>query len=312
MPAGTTVAALMAEHGVPERGVAVAVDGAVVPRATLGDRAAASRARASRCSPRCREDDHGDPLVIGGRKFGSRLIMGTGGARPNLEVLERALVASGTELTTVAMRRLDAGGGTGRAGPAASASASRCCPTPRAAAPPPRPCSPPGWPARRWRPTWSSWRWSPTSGPCCPTRSSSLDAAEQLVDDGFTVLPYTNDDPVLAPQARDAGCAAVMPLGSPIGTGLGIRNPHNIEMIVAGGRRARWCSTPGSARRPRPRRRWSWAATRSCSPPPSPAPSDPEAMAHAMRLARGGRARGPRRRAHPAPLLGAGVEPSVE
>ena len=92
-----------------------------------------------------------------------------------------------------------------------------------------------------------------------------LDAAEQLVDDGFTVLPYTNDDPVLASKLDDAGCAAVMPLGSPIGTGLGIRNPHNIEMIV--GRRAcRWCSTPGSARRPRRRRRWSWAATRSCSP----------------------------------------------
>ena len=61
-----------------------------------------------------------------------------------------------------------------------------------------------------------------------------LDAAEQLVDDGFTVLPYTNDDPVLAAKLADAGCAAVMPLGSPIGTGLGIRNPHNIEMIVAG------------------------------------------------------------------------------
>jgi len=58
-------------------------------------------------------------------------------------------------------------------------------------------------------------------------------AAEQLVDDGFTVLPYTNDDPVLARRLADAGCAAVMPLGSPIGTGLGIRNPHNIEMIVA-------------------------------------------------------------------------------
>ena len=57
-------------------------------------------------------------------------------------------------------------------------------------------------------------------------------AAEQLVDDGFTVLPYTTDDPVLARRLEDVGCAAVMPLGSPIGTGLGISNPHNIEMIV--------------------------------------------------------------------------------
>ena len=56
-----------------------------------------------------------------------------------------------------------------------------------------------------------------------------LDAAETLVDDGFTVLPYTNDDPVLARRLEEAGCAAVMPLGSPIGSGLGIRNPHNIS-----------------------------------------------------------------------------------
>ena len=53
-----------------------------------------------------------------------------------------------------------------------------------------------------------------------------------MVDDGFVVLPYTNDDPVLARRLEDTGCAAVMPLGSPIGTGLGIANPHNIEMIV--------------------------------------------------------------------------------
>ena len=94
-----------------------------------------------------------------------------------------------------------------------------------------------------------------------------LDAAEQLVDDGFTVLPYTNDDPVLARKLEQVGCAAVMPLGSPIGTGLGIRNPHNIEMIVERPG-SRSCSTPASAPRPRPRWRWSWAATPCCSPPP--------------------------------------------
>jgi len=63
-----------------------------------------------------------------------------------------------------------------------------------------------------------------------------LDAAEQLVAAGFTVLPYTNDDPVLARRLEQAGCAAVMPLGSPIGSGLGIRNPHNIEMMVQAAR----------------------------------------------------------------------------
>ncbi len=59
-----------------------------------------------------------------------------------------------------------------------------------------------------------------------------VDAAEQLVDDGFVVLPYCGDDPVVARRLEQVGCAAVMPLGSPIGSGLGIRNPHNIELIV--------------------------------------------------------------------------------
>jgi thiazole synthase len=60
-----------------------------------------------------------------------------------------------------------------------------------------------------------------------------VDAAQRLVADGFVVLPYSNDDPVLARRLRQAGCVAVMPLGAPIGTGLGILNPHNIELIVA-------------------------------------------------------------------------------
>jgi thiazole synthase len=60
-----------------------------------------------------------------------------------------------------------------------------------------------------------------------------IEACQRLVDDGFVVLPYTNDDPVLARRLEQVGCAAVMPGGSPIGSGLGIRNPHNIALIVA-------------------------------------------------------------------------------
>ena len=71
-----------------------------------------------------------------------------------------------------------------------------------------------------------------------PDAVELLDAAEQLCDEGFVVLPYTNDDPVLARRLEQAGCAAVMPLGSPIGSGLGIRNPHNIALI------AERCSVP--------------------------------------------------------------------
>src|SRR5206468_9065752 len=65
-----------------------------------------------------------------------------------------------------------------------------------------------------------------------PDAPELLVAAEELVDDGFTVLPYTNDDPILARRLEDVGCAAVMPAGSPIGSGIGIANPYNIALIV--------------------------------------------------------------------------------
>jgi thiazole synthase len=65
-----------------------------------------------------------------------------------------------------------------------------------------------------------------------PDPAELLDAAEQLVADGFVVLPYTNDDPILARRLEDAGCAAVMPLGSPIGSGMGINNPYNLRLIA--------------------------------------------------------------------------------
>jgi thiazole synthase len=65
-----------------------------------------------------------------------------------------------------------------------------------------------------------------------PDAVELLAAAEELVDEGFTVLPYTNDDPVLARRLEDVGCAAVMPAGSPIGSGIGIANPYNIALIV--------------------------------------------------------------------------------
>ena len=64
-----------------------------------------------------------------------------------------------------------------------------------------------------------------------PDAPALLEAAEELVDDGFIVLPYTNDDPILARRLEDVGCAAVMPLGSPIGSGMGIRNPYNLALI---------------------------------------------------------------------------------
>jgi thiazole synthase len=171
-----------------------------------------------------------DPLVLAGEKFGSRLIMGTGGA-PSLDVLGRALAASGTELTTVAMRRVDpsAAGSVlevlaahnikilpNTAGCFTAAEAVR---TARLA-------------AEALGTTWIKLEVIADETTLLPDPLELLDAAEQLVAAGFTVLPYTNDDPVLARRLEQSGCAAVMPLGAPIGSGLGIRNPHNIELMV--------------------------------------------------------------------------------
>lgn len=170
-------------------------------------------------------------LRIGGAEFSSRLIMGTGGAT-NLAALERALVASGTELTTVAMRRVSADTGTGviellrRLDIAVLPNTAGCHTTAEAVLT-----------AQLAREAVQTdlvkLEIVADDKTLLPDPIETLDAAQDLVGEGFTVLAYTNDDPVLALRLQDAGVAAVMPLGSPIGTGLGIRNPHNIEMIVA-------------------------------------------------------------------------------
>ncbi len=148
-------------------------------------------------------------------------------------MLEEALVASGTELTTVAMRRVDADGGTGvldllnRLGIAPLPNTAGC----RGAAEAVLTAQL----AREALETdWVKLEVIADERTLLPDAIELVRAAEQLVDDGFIVLPYTNDDPVLARRLEDVGCVAVMPLGSPIGTGLGIANPHNIEMIVEG------------------------------------------------------------------------------
>ncbi len=171
-----------------------------------------------------------DPLVIAGEAFTSRLIMGTGGA-PNLSLLEEALVASGTELTTVAMRRVDPTtqgsvldvlakhGIRVLPNTAGCFTAGEAVLTARLA-------------REALGTNWVKLEVVADERTLLPDPVELLDAAEQLVDDGFVVLPYTNDDPVLARRLEQIGCAAVMPLGAPIGSGLGIRNPHNIQLIV--------------------------------------------------------------------------------
>lgn len=173
-----------------------------------------------------------DKLKIGNMEFTSRLIVGTG-KYPDYETMVRALEASGTEIVTVAVRRVNL---TDRsreslldyidtekylilpntAGCYTAEDAIRTAFLAREA------------------------------GMCemvklevigdektlFPDTEQLIKAAEYLVKEGFTVLPYTNDDPVVAKKLEDVGCAAVMPLAAPIGSGLGIRNPYNLKIIL--------------------------------------------------------------------------------
>jgi thiazole synthase len=168
-------------------------------------------------------------LKIAGRTLHSRLLLGTGGF-PSLELMSEAIAASGSELVTVALRRVDptARGSLidvlARAGVELLPNTAGCY-TARDAV----------LTAKLAREAFSTdWIKLEVVGDedtLMPDAPELLLAAEQLVDEGFVVLPYTTDDPVLARRLADIGCAAVMPLGSPIGSGMGIRNPYNIALI---------------------------------------------------------------------------------
>ncbi|MHB2024411.1 MAG: thiazole synthase [Mycobacteriales bacterium] len=172
-----------------------------------------------------------DPLVIAGETFSSRLIVGSGGAS-SLEALDAALAAAGTELTTVALRRVDPRQRgsvldvAARRGVRVIPNTAGCFTAAEAVRT-----------ARLGREAlgtnWVKLEVIADERSLLPDPLESLEATETLVADGFVVLPYTNDDPVLARRLEQAGAATVMPLGAPIGSGLGIRNPHNIELIVA-------------------------------------------------------------------------------
>jgi thiazole synthase len=171
-------------------------------------------------------------LTIAGREFRSRLIIGTGGFR-NLEIMGEAIRASGADLATLALRRVD---------PAARGSIvdvlreAGCellpntagCFTARDAVTTAQLAR------EAFETDWVKLEVIGDDRTLLPDPTELLDAAEELVNDGFVVLPYTNDDPILARRLEDAGCAAVMPLGSPIGSGMGIRNPYNLRLIVEG------------------------------------------------------------------------------
>jgi thiazole synthase len=170
-----------------------------------------------------------DQLRIGDVSLWSRLLLGTGGA-PNLAVLERAIVASGTEVVTVALRRVAPSEGpsllevvdrTGvrvlpnTAGCFTAHEAVRTAQLARDA----------------FETDWIKLEVIGDERTLLPDPVELLDATETLIDDGFSVLAYTSDDPIVATRLADLGCTAVMPLGSPIGSGMGIRNPYNLAII---------------------------------------------------------------------------------
>jgi thiazole synthase len=172
-----------------------------------------------------------DPLVIAGRTFRSRLVVGTG-KYPSNSVMADAHLASGTEMVTVAVRRVNLTDKSkeslidyidrdrifilpNTAGCYTADDAIRT--------------------ARLGREVGlSNWVKLEVIGDertLFPDNVALLEATRVLVSEGFVVLPYTNDDPIICRKLEEAGAAAVMPLGAPIGSGLGIQNPHNIRII---------------------------------------------------------------------------------
>ncbi|MFE8599589.1 thiazole synthase [Archangium violaceum] len=171
------------------------------------------------------------PLVIAGVTFQSRLIVGTG-KYPSHEVMKRCHEASGAEMVTVAVRRLDLAA-KGEASLMSWIDRSRMRLLPNTAL-----CYTADDAVRTCRLAeelgMSKWVKLEVLGDektLYPDVEETLKAARILVKEGFTVLPYTSDDPITARKLEDVGCAAVMPLAAPIGSGLGIRNPHNIRLI---------------------------------------------------------------------------------
>jgi thiazole synthase len=170
-----------------------------------------------------------DPLTIAGRTLGSRLLLGTGGFA-SLELMAAAIEASGSELVTVALRRIDTTARGSLIDVLADAGVQLLpntagCYTARDAVLTAKLAR------EAFATDWVKLEVIGDEDTLLPDAPELLRAAEELVDEGFVVLPYTTDDPVLARRLVDIGCAAVMPLGSPIGSGMGIRNPYNIALI---------------------------------------------------------------------------------
>ena len=239
---GTTVAALLRSMGVDPARVAVERNRDVVPRATWADAGLADGDKieivafigggsggGSGSGSGGGSDD--DALVLGGRKFKSRLLIGTGKYR-TLDEGREAILRSGAEIVTVALRRVDLTPGKpnvldtidrtrhtilpNTAGCYTAEDAIRTCRLARELG----------------IADMVKLEVIGDERTLFPDGAATLEAARVLVKEGFVVLPYCMDDPILARKLEDVGCAAVMPLAAPIGSGLGIRNPYNLRIII--------------------------------------------------------------------------------
>jgi thiazole synthase len=179
-----------------------------------------------------------DPLIIAGRRFRSRLMTGTGKYR-SLQEMQASIEASGCEIVTVAVRRVQTQA-PGHEGLAEAIDWTKIWMLPNTAG-----CATADEAIRVARlgremakllgqedNNFVKLEVIPDSRYLLPDPIATLRAAEQLVKEGFAVLPYVNADPLLAKYLEEAGCATVMPLGSPIGSGQGIRNAANIQIII--------------------------------------------------------------------------------
>jgi thiazole synthase len=170
-----------------------------------------------------------DPFLLAGKSWRSRLIVGTGKYK-DPEETRHALDASGAEIVTVALRRLELKPGQpslldALEGYSILPNTAGCYTVDEAVRT-----------ARLARELgmteFVKLEVIGDKRTLFPDAEATLEAARVLVKEGFVVLPYTNDDPVMARKLEDAGCAAVMPLAAPIGSGLGIRNPYNLRIIL--------------------------------------------------------------------------------
>ena len=233
-----TVGQLLADCGLDARKVAVERNLEIVPRSGYGRELVCDGDRIEIVhfigggAPDAMQGGADDPLLVAGRPYRSRLLVGTGKYK-DFEETARAIEASGAEIVTVAVRRVNV---TDRSQPMLVdyVDPRRYTYLPNTAG-----CYSAADAVRTLRLAREAGGWDLVKlevlgdqKTLFPNMIETLAAAEQLIADGFKVMVYCTDDPILAKRLEEAGCVAVMPLAAPIGSGLGIQNPVNIRLIV--------------------------------------------------------------------------------